>query len=160
MENVRLIKEVLRGNTRELGEWLFAEMQKKAEELKFEEAEELKRKYLLLENYVSKSEVVSYTIADVDVFTITDDDANKIAFINYIHVKNGTINQSFTYEYKRKLNESDQELLLMAIPEIRERFGSTSKEILVPFELDWKIRDAAFIIPQRGDKNTSWSCRK
>lgn len=87
MENVRLIKEVLRGNTRELGEWLFAEMQKKAEELKFEEAEELKRKYLLLENYVSKSEVVSYTIADVDVFTITDDDANKIAFINYIHVK-------------------------------------------------------------------------
>ena len=152
MENVRLIKEVLRGNTRELGEWLFAEMQKKAEELKFEEAEELKRKYLLLENYVSKSEVVSYTIADVDVFTITDDDANKIAFINYIHVKNGTINQSFTYEYKRKLNETDQELLLMAIPEIRERFGSTSKEILVPFELDWKIRDAAFIIPQRGDK--------
>ena len=116
MENVRLIKEVLRGNTRELGEWLFAEMQKKAEELKFEEAEELKRKYLLLENYVSKSEVVSYTIADVDVFTITDDDANKIAFINYIHVKNGTINQSFTYEYKRKLNETDQELLLMAIP--------------------------------------------
>lgn len=152
MENVRLIKEVLRGNTRELGEWLFAEMQKKAEELKFEEAEELKRKYLLLENYVSKSEVVSYTIADVDVFTITDDDANKIAFINYIHVKNGTINQSFTYEYKRKLNETDQELLLMAIPEIRERFGSTSKEILVPFELDWKIRDATFIIPQRGDK--------
>ena len=152
MENVRLIKEVLRGNTRELGEWLFAEMQKKAEELKFEEAEELKRKYLLLENYGSKSEVVSYTIADVDVFTITDDDANKIAFINYIHVKNGTINQSFTYEYKRKLNETDQELLLMAIPEIRERFGSTSKEILVPFELDWKIRDAAFIIPQRGDK--------
>lgn len=152
MENIRLIKEVLRGNTRELSQWLFAEMQKKAEELKFEEAEELKRKYLLLESYVSKSEVVSYTIADVDVFTITDDDAGKTAYINYIHVKNGTINQSFTYEYKRKLNETDQELLLMAIPEIRERFGSTSKEILVPFEMDWKIRDAAFIIPQRGDK--------
>lgn len=152
MENIRLVKEVLRGNTRELNEWLFAEMQKKAEELKFEEAEELKRKYLLLDSYVSKSEVVSHTIADVDVFSITDDDTNKTAFINYIHVKNGTINQSFTYEYKRKLNESDQELLLMAIPEIRERFQSTSREILVPFEMDWKIRDAAFIIPQRGDK--------
>lgn len=152
MENIRLVKEVLRGNTRELSEWLFAEMQKKAEEMKFEEAEELKKKYLMLENYVSKSEVVSYTIADVDVFSITDDDANKTAFINYIHVKNGTINQSFTYEYKRKLNETDQEMLLMAIPEIRERFGSTSKEIIVPFEMDWKIRDAAFIIPQRGDK--------
>lgn len=152
MESIREIKEVLRGNTRELSEWLFTEMQKRAEEMKFEEAEELKRRYLLLQNYVAKSEVVSYTITDVDVFSIIDDDAEKTAFINYIHVKNGTINQSFTYEYKRKLNESDSELLLSAIPEIRERFGSTAKEIIVPFELDWKIRDAAFIIPQRGDK--------
>lgn len=152
MESIREIKEVLRGNTRELSEWLFGEMQRRAEELKFEEAEELKRKYLLLQNYVAKSEVVSYTITDVDVFSIIDDDAEKTAFINYIHVKNGTINQSFTYEYKRKLNETDNELLLTAIPEIRERFGSTAKEIIVPFELDWKIRDAAFIIPQRGDK--------
>lgn len=152
MESIREVKEVLRGNTRELSEWLFGEMQRRAEELKFEEAEELKRKYLLLQNYVAKSEVVSYTITDVDVFSIIDDDAEKTAFINYIHVKNGTINQSFTYEYKRKLNETDNELLLTAIPEIRERFGSTAKEIIVPFELDWKIRDAAFIIPQRGDK--------
>lgn len=152
MESIREIKEVLRGNTRELSEWLFGEMQKRAEEMKFEEAEELKRRYLLLQNYVAKSEVVSYTITDVDVFSIIDDEAEKTAFINYIHVKNGTINQSFTYEYKRKLNETDSELLLSAIPEIRERFGSTAKEIIVPFELDWKIRDAAFIIPQRGDK--------
>lgn len=152
MESIREVKEVLRGNTRELSEWLFGEMQRRAEEMKFEEAEELKRKYLLLQNYVAKSEVVSYTITDVDVFSIIDDDAEKTAFINYIHVKNGTINQSFTYEYKRKLNETDNELLLTAIPEIRERFGSTAKEIIVPFELDWKIRDAAFIIPQRGDK--------
>jgi excinuclease ABC subunit C len=106
----------------------------------------------MLESFVSKSEVVSHTISDVDVFTIMDDDSRKNAFINYIHVKNGTINQSFTYEYKRKLDESDEELLLTAIPEIRERFHSTAKEILVPFEMEWKIKDAEFFVPQRGDK--------
>ena len=152
MENIRLVKEVLKGNTRELDRWLFNEMQKKAEELKFEEAEELKRKYLLLENYVAKSEVVSHTITDVDVFSITDDDSGKTVFVNYIHVKNGTINQSFTFEYKRKLNETDHEMLLTAIPEIRDRLGSKAKEIIVPFEIEWKMRDATFFIPQRGDK--------
>lgn len=152
MENIRLVKEVLKGNTRELDRWLFNEMQKKAEELKFEEAEELKRKYLLLENYVAKSEVVSHTITDVDVFSITDDDSGKTVFVNYIHVKNGTINQSFTFEYKRKLNETDHEMLLTAIPEIRDRLGSKAKEIIVPFEIEWKMKDATFFIPQRGDK--------
>lgn len=151
-ENMRQIREVLKGNTRELSECLFDEMSKKAEELKFEEAEALKQRYLLLQNYVAKSEVVSHTINDADVFTIVDDDVNKNAYINYIHVKNGTINQSFTFEYKRKLAETDAELLNIAIPEIRSRFKSTAKEVIVPFEMDWKLKDTAFFVPQRGDK--------
>ena len=97
---------------------------KKASELKFEEADRLKQRYLLLKEFVAKVEVVSYTIQDVDVFTITDDDSKKIAFVNYLHVKNGTINQSFTYEYKRKLDETDEDILTQAIPEIRYRFVS------------------------------------
>lgn len=145
-------REILKGNTRDVQKMLYAEMQKKASELRFEEAEELKQQYLLLENFCSKSEIVSQTIQNVDVFTITDDDTNKNAFINYIHVKNGTINQSFTYEYKRKLDESDEELLLTAIPEIRERFHSTAKEVIVPFEMSWKLPDAEWFTPQRGDK--------
>lgn len=152
MENIRQAKEVLKGNTRELSEWLYDQMMANAKLLKFEEAERLKERYLLLQEFVSKSEVVSHTITDVDVFTITDDDNRKNAYINYIHVKNGTINQSFTYEYKRKLDESDEELLIQAIPEIRERFNSTSKEIIVPFEMEWKLKDAEFFVPQRGDK--------
>ena len=127
-------------------------MAAKAAELKFEEAELLKRKYIMVDNFCSKSEVVSQTITDVDVFTIVDDDNRNNAYINYIHVKNGTINQSFTYEYKRKLEETDQELLLIAIPEIRDRFHSTAKEIIVPFEIEWKMKDATFFVPQRGDK--------
>lgn len=151
-KNIAQAKEILKGNTRAISKSLYDEMLKKAEELKFEEAEELKKKYVLIENFCAKSEVVSHTIQDVDVFTIIDDDANKNAFINYIHVKNGTINQSFTYEYKRKLDETDEELLLTAIPEIRERFHSTSKEVIVPFELSWKLPDAEWFTPQRGDK--------
>lgn len=152
LENIRQAKEVLKGNTRELSEWVYKRMMANAELMKFEEAERLKERYLLLQDFVSKSEVVSHTINDVDVFTITDDDNKKNAYINYIHVKNGTINQSFTYEYKRKLDESDEDLLTQAIPEIRERFGSKSKEIIVPFQMEWKLRDAEFFIPQRGDK--------
>ena len=151
-ENMRQAREILKGNTREVGKYLYHLMMKNAEILKFEIAEEYKRKYLLLDEFEAKSEVVSHTITDVDVFTIVNDDANKNAFINYIHVKNGTINQSFTYEYKRKLEESDEELLITAIPEIRERFHSTSKEIIVPFEMEWKLKDATFFVPQRGDK--------
>ena len=151
-ENMRQAREILKGNTREVSKYLYDMMMKNAEILKFEVAEEYKRKYILLDEFEAKSEVVSHTITDVDVFTIVNDDSNKNAFINYIHVKNGTINQSFTYEYKRKLDESDKELLITAIPEIRERFHSTSKEIIVPFEMDWKLKDANFFIPQRGDK--------
>lgn len=145
-------REILKGNTRELSKHVFEQMQQKAAELKFEEAEELKQKYLLIESFCAKSEVVSHTIADVDVFTIVDDEANRTAFINYIHVKNGAVNQSFTFEYKRKLDETDQELLLTAIPEIRERFKSKAKEIIVPFEMEWTLNDAQFFVPQRGDK--------
>ena len=151
-ENMRQAREILKGNTREVSKYLYDMMMKNAELLKFEIAEEYKKKYQLLDEFEAKSEVVSHTITDVDVFTIVNDDANKNAFINYIHVKNGTINQSFTYEYKRKLEESDEELLITAIPEIRERFHSTSKEIIVPFEMEWKLKDASFFVPQRGDK--------
>lgn len=151
-ENMRQAREILKGNTREVSKYLYDLMMKNAELLRFEIAEEYKKKYQLLDEFEAKSEVVSHTITDVDVFTIINDDANKNAFINYIHVKNGTINQSFTYEYKRKLEESDEELLITAIPEIRERFHSTSKEIIVPFEMEWKLKDATFFVPQRGDK--------
>ena len=151
-ENMRQAREILKGNTREVGKYLYDLMMKNAELLRFEIAEEYKKKYQLLDEFEAKSEVVSHTITDVDVFTIVNDDTNKNAFINYIHVKNGTINQSFTYEYKRKLEESDEELLITAIPEIRERFHSTSKEIIVPFEMEWKLKDASFFVPQRGDK--------
>ena len=151
-ENMRQAREILKGNTREVSKYLYDLMMKNAELLRFEIAEEYKKKYQLLDDFEAKSEVVSHTITDVDVFTIVNDDTNKNAFINYIHVKNGTVNQSFTYEYKRKLEESDEELLITAIPEIRERFHSTSKEIIVPFEMEWKLKDATFFVPQRGDK--------
>ena len=151
-ENMRQAREILKGNTREVSKYLYDLMMKNAELLRFEIAEEYKKKYQLLDEFEAKSEVVSHTITDVDVFTIVNDDTNKNAFINYIHVKNGTVNQSFTYEYKRKLEESDEELLITAIPEIRERFHSTSKEIIVPFEMEWKLKDATFFVPQRGDK--------
>ena len=151
-ENIKQAREILKGNTREVSNYIFKLMQEKAAELKFEEAEALKQRYTLIENFVAKSEVVSYSINDVDVFTIVDDDLKNNAYINYIHVKNGTINQSFTFEYKRKLDENNKELLIPAIPEIRERFKSTAKEIIVPFEMEWKIKDATFFVPQRGDK--------
>ena len=151
-ENIAQAREILKGNTREVSKILYQQMLKKAEELKFEEAEELKQKYEMLNNFVAKSEVVSNTIQDLDVFTLTDDDQKKNTFINYIHVKNGTINQSFTFEYKRKLDETDEELLITAIQEIRSRFKSKAKEIIVPFEINWSLNNATFFIPQRGDK--------
>ena len=151
-ENIREAKEVLKGNTRELSQHLYEEMMAAAKDLRFEEANALKIRYQLLQEFVAKSEVVSHTINDVDVFTIIDDDHRNNAYINYIHVKNGTINQSFTYEYRRKLDESDEDLLMFAIPEIRERFASKAKEVIVPFEMEWQLPDAAFFVPQRGDK--------
>ena len=151
-ENMNQAREILKGNTREVSKKLYQLMMKNAELLKFEAAEDLKKKISLLNEFVAKSEVVSHTIDDVDVFTIVDDETNHNAYINYIHVRKGTINQSFTYEYKRKLDESDEELLITAIPDIRERFKSHAKEIIVPFEMEWKIKDAEFFVPQRGDK--------
>ena len=151
-ENMRQAREILKGNTRQLSDMLYRRMQELAANLEFEAAERVKQKYLLIEGYCAKSEVVSHTIADVDVFTIADDDTRSHAFINFMHVRNGAVNQSFTFEYKRKLDESDEELLITAIPEIRERFRSTAKEIIVPFEMEWHLKDATFFVPQRGDK--------
>ena len=151
-QNIALAREILKGNTREVSRQIYAKMLKKAEEMEFEEAEALKKQYLLLDGFCAKSEIVNHTITNVDVFSIVNDDTNKTAFINYIHVKNGAVNQSFTYEYKRKLDETNQELLNEAILEIRQRFHSEAKEVIVPFEMDFRLKDATFFIPQRGDK--------
>lgn len=151
-QNMAQARQILKGNTREVQRLMKAKMEECAAELRFEEAEVYKQRYIALENFAAKSEIVSYPIADVDVFSIVNDDSKKNAFINYLHVTNGAINQSFTFEYKRKLEETDAELLNEAIPEIRNRFKSTAKEIIVPFELDFHIKDATFFIPQRGDK--------
>ncbi len=152
MENIQQAREILKGNTRQLSNLLFDQMQNLASQLKFEEAEQIKQRYLLLKNFVSRSEVVSHTITDVDVFSIINDDVSHNAYINYIHVKNGTINQSFTFEYKRKLDETTEELLVDAIPEIRSRFKSAAREVIVPFEIDWQMENITFTVPQRGDK--------
>ena len=149
---IQQAREILKGNTRQMLKELRDEMLHLSDELRFEEAEEVKRKYIALDTFVSKSEVVSHTIDNVDVFSITSDE--KMAFINYIHVSNGSINQSFTIEYKKKLNETDSELLQLGIVELRERFKSQSKEIIVPQELDMVLEGITFTIPQRGDKKT------
>lgn len=145
-------REILRGNTREILRSMRSEMQQLAEELRFEEAEAVKQKYLLIENFCSKSEVVSHIINNVDVFSISSDE--KTAFINYIHVSNGSINQSFTFEYKKKLDESDEELLALGIVEMRERFKSTSREIIVPFTMELPLNGITLTVPQRGDRKT------
>ena len=151
-KNIMQAREILKGNTRQVQRELKDEMLKLSEELRFEEAEEIKLKIIALDTFVSNSEVVSHTINNVDVFSITSDE--KIAFINYIHVSNGSINQSFTIEYKKKLNESDEELLQLGIIELRERFGSLAKEIIVPQEVNVELDNVVFTIPQRGDKKT------
>ena len=151
-KNIMQAREILKGNTRQILRELKAEMLQLAEELRFEEAEEVKRKYLALEGFVTRSEVVSHTIDNVDVFSITSDE--KMAYINFIHVSNGSINQSFTIEYKKKLNETDEELLQLGIVELRERFKSQSKEIIVPEMVDVELEGVTFTVPQRGDKKT------
>ena len=151
-KNIAQAREILKGNTRQILRELKDEMLKLAEQLRFEEAEEVKRKYIALDTFVSKSEVVSHTINNVDVFSITSDE--KMAFINYLHVSNGSINQSFTIEYKKKLNETDEELLQLGIVELRERFKSDAKEIIVPQTVDIELGNVTFTIPQRGDKKT------
>ena len=149
-KNITQAREILKGNTREVQRELRDEMMKLSEELRFEEAEEVKRKYLLIEQFAAKSEVVSHTIDNVDVLSITNDE--KIAFVNYIHVSNGQINQSFTFEYKKKLEETDEELLQLAIVEMRERFQSNAKEIILPQEIDLNMEGVTITFPQRGDK--------
>ena len=151
-KNIRQAVEILKGNTRQVQRELKDEMMRLAEELRFEEAEEMKRRYLLLEQFVAKSEVVSHSIDNVDVLSITNDE--KIAFINYIHVSNGQINQSFTFEYRKKLEESNEELLQLAIVEMRERFKSNAKEIILPQEVDIDLQGVTITVPQRGDKKT------
>ncbi|MFC2298676.1 MAG: excinuclease ABC subunit UvrC [Segatella oulorum] len=151
-ENMKQAREILKGNNRAVAMHLEKLMLKNAELLKFEAAQDCKEKLMLLQDFVTKSEVVSHTIDDVDVFSIIDDDNKKNAYINYIHVRQGMINQSFTYEYKRKLEESDEELLLMAITDIRSRFNSQAKEIIVPFEISWNIKESTFTVPRKGDK--------
>ena len=151
-KNIQQAREILKGNTRQVLRDLKEEMLKLSEELRFEEAEEVKRKYIMLDSFVTHSEVVSHTINNVDVFSITSDE--KLAFINYIHVSNGSINQSFTIEYKKKLNETDEELLQLGIIELRQRFKSDAKEIIVPEAVDMELENVTFTIPQRGDKKT------
>lgn len=145
-------REILKGNTRQLQKMIWQDMERAAEELRFEDAQRLKEQYFVVEQYCAKSEVVSHTLTDVDVFTCLADDTNSNAYVNYIHVKNGQINQSFTFEYKRRLNETEEEILVDAIPDIRERFGSEAKEIIVPMPLEWNMPGAEFFVPQRGDK--------
>lgn len=151
LKNIDEIKEILKGNTQEISRMLLEKMQTLAGEMKFEEAQKIKEKYLLIENYRSKSEVVSAVLHNIDVFSI-EEDASNSAFINYLHITNGAINQAFTFEYKKKLNESKEELLTLGIIEMRERYKSRSREIIVPFELDLELNNVVFTVPQRGDK--------
>ena len=149
-KSIAQAREILKGNTRQVLTDMKDEMMRLADDLRFEEAEEVKRKYLLIEKFVATSEVVSHTINNVDVLSITNDE--KIAFVNYIHVSNGQINQSFTFEYKKKLDETEEELLQLAIVEMRERFHSQAKEIILPQEIDLDIEGVTITVPQRGDK--------
>ena len=151
-KNIEQARKILTGHTRQVLRELKEEMLMLADDLKFEEAEIVKQRYLLIEQFVSKSEVVSHTIDNVDVLTITNDE--KVAFVNYIHVANGQINQSFTFEYKKRLEESEEELLQLAIVEMRERFKSHAKEIIVPQEIDIDLEGVTITVPQRGDKKT------
>lgn len=151
LKNIDEIKEILKGNTQEISRMLFQQMQELAAEMKFEEAQKIKEKYTLIENYRSKSEVVSSVLHNIDVFSIEEDEHNS-AFINYLHITNGAINQAFTFEYKKKLNESKEELLTLGIIEMRERYKSLSREIIVPFEVDMELNNVVFTVPQRGDK--------
>lgn len=150
MKSIAEIREILKGNTQSISNALMEEVQKLAEELRFEEAQKVKEKYELIENYRSKSEVVSSVIHNIDVFSIETDESS--AYINYLHITNGCVNQAFTFEYKMRVNESKEELLQLGIVEMRERYQSQSKEIIVPFELDMEMNGVTFTVPQRGDK--------
>ena len=150
MKSIREIKQILSGNTHELTRQMMEEMQRLASEMRFEEAQAIKEKYLLLENYQAKSEVVSSVLHNIDVFSIETDEND--VFINYLHITNGCINQAFTFEYKKRMEETPEELLQLGIVEMRERYKSCSREIIVPFELDLELANVTFTIPQRGEK--------
>lgn len=150
MDNIAQVKEILKGNTQAISDALMKEMMSLAEEMKFEEAQKVKEKYELIESYRAKSEVVSSILHNIDVFSIEMDENS--AYINYLHITNGCINQAFTFEYKKRLNETKEELLQLGIIEMRERYKSCSREIIVPFELDMELNNVTFTIPQRGDK--------
>ena len=151
-KNIGQAREILKGNTRNILREMKDEMMALAEELRFEEAEVIKRKYEMISMYVAKSEVVSHIVDNIDVMSITSDE--KTAYINYIHVNKGSINQSFTFEYKKKLEEKDEDLLALGIMEIRERFSSKAKEIIVPFEMDLELEGITLTVPQRGANKT------
>ncbi len=151
-KNISEIKEILNGNTKDIQSLLLTRMQELSNEMKFEEAQRLKEKFLLIENYRAKSEVVSNVLHNIDVFSIEEDDSENSAFINYLHITNGAINQAFTFEYKKRLKESKEELLTLGIIEMRGRYKSLSHEIIIPFEIEMELKDVVFIIPQRGDK--------
>lgn len=150
MDNIAQVKEILKGNTQAISDALMKEMMSLAEEMKFEEAQKVKEKYELIESYRAKSEVVSSILHNIDVFSIEMDENS--AYINYLHITNGCINQAFTFEYKKRLNETKEELLQLGIIEMKERYKSCSREIIVPFELDMELNNVTFTIPQRGDK--------
>ena len=152
LKNIDEIKEILKGNTQDLSRKLYKEMQEHADNLRFEEAQKTKERYLLLENYRSKSEVVSNILHNIDVFSIEEDLDKSSAFINYLHITNGAINQAFTFEYKKKLDETKEELLELGIVEMRDRYKSHSQEIIVPFEMKMELKNVTFTVPQRGDK--------
>ena len=150
LQNVAEAKEILKGNTAELQRKMMAKMKELAAELKFEEAEIIKKKYMLLENYRSRSEVVSNTLHNIDVFNIESD--QKVAYINFLHVTNGCINKAFTFEYEKRMQETDEELLVMGIVEMRQRYVSESKEVIVPFPVEQFTENFKLTVPQKGDK--------
>ena len=152
MQQIREAIEILKGNTAALQRQMMADMQRLAAEMRFEEAEVIKRRYVQLENYRSRSEVVSNTLHNIDVFNIENDE--KVAFVNYLHVVNGCITQAFTFEYSKRLEEQDEELLVAGIVEMRRRYGSKSKEVIVPFHVELPFEGVQVTVPQKGDKKT------
>jgi excinuclease ABC subunit C len=151
IRNIEDIKKILGGETKEIAKAIYTAMEESAAAMRYEEAEMLKRKYMLIESYRAKSEVVNATLHNIDVFSIGED-GSKSAFINYLHITNGSINQAFTFEYKKRIDETKEDLLALGIAEMRERYGSKAKEIIIPFPIELEMKDVVFTIPQRGDK--------
>lgn len=151
LKDIEEVKQILKGNTREIADKLKEQMHHYAEQMDYEKAQEYKQKLTLLESYRNKSEVVSTLIHNIDVFTI-EEDGERSAYINYLHIENGAINQAYTFEYRKRLSESKEDLLIMGIVEMRNRFGSQAKEIVTPMELDIELKEIKFTVPQRGEK--------